>query len=94
MAVAAQHDPAIKEAITNAASYVGIAAANVVAMIHPDMVILGGGVAQIGDLLLQTVREEIKQRVGMFPTDNVQVLASKLAGQAGVMGAVALARES
>lgn len=91
MVAAAEDDDAVREAILTAARYVGIAAANVVTVLHPDLVVLGGGVAEMGDLLIDTVRQEIKNRVGMFPTDNVRVKRSKLGEQAGLMGAVALA---
>jgi hypothetical protein len=44
-------------------------------------------------LLVDTVRQVIHDRVGMFPTDNVRVEPSKLGEQAGIIGAIALARE-
>lgn len=94
MATAAEHDKSVREAITNAATYIGIAAANVVTAIHPDMVVLGGGVAEVGDLLIDRVREVIAKRVGMFPTDSVQVVRSQLGDQAGLMGAIALAAKT
>jgi len=39
--------------------YIGIAAANVVSTLHPDMIVLGSGVAEIGDLLTTTVRKRL-----------------------------------
>jgi glucokinase len=91
MANAAESDPAIREAIENAATFIGIAAANVIAILHPDMIVLGGGVAELGEVLVQTVSEVIADRVKMFPTDHIQVVPSKLGERAGVMGAIALA---
>ncbi|TWU02558.1 ROK family protein [Stieleria varia] len=92
MSIAAEHDPAIREAIVNAASYVGIAVANVITTLHPDMIVLGGGVAQFGRILLETVRAVVADRVRMFPTESIAIEQSQLGEQAGVMGAVALAR--
>ncbi len=91
MAQAANEDAAIREAIVDAATFVGIAAANVMSILHPDIVVLGGGVAELGDILISTVREVITQRVGMFPTDGMEVAKSQLGEQAGVLGAIALA---
>lgn len=88
---AATDDPAIREAIQNAARFVGIALANTVTTLHPELVVLGGGVAQFGDLLLDTVRQTIQQRVRMFPTDHLEILRSELGTQAGVAGAIAFA---
>lgn len=84
-------DANVAEAIERAAEYLGIGVANVVVVLHPDLVVLGGGVAQIGDLLLNTVRRVVRERVGMFPTDGVRVVASALGENAGALGGIALA---
>lgn len=94
MTQVADQDELIHEALTTASSYIGIAAANVVAILHPDLVVFGGGVAEIGDLLINTVKSVITERVGMFPTDKVKVLKSELGVKAGVIGAIALAMDS
>ena len=65
-----------------------------VTILHPDLIVLGGGVAEIGDLLIETVKRVIDERVRMFPTSNVQVMKSELGVKAGVMGAVALAMDA
>ena len=88
---AAEGDKAIREVIVEAATYLGIGAANLVTALHPDLIVLGGGVAKIGDLLFDTVRETIRERVGMFPTRNVNVEPSQLGDQAGVWGGFSLA---
>jgi len=91
MAEVADRDPLVREALVDAGRAIGIAAANIVTSIHPDLVVLGGGVAEIGDLLVETVGSEITERVRMFPTDRIRVEASMLGPQAGIMGAIALA---
>lgn len=94
MVQVADEDPHVREALKDAATAIGIAAANVVTVLHPDLVVLGGGVAGMGNLLIDTVRKAIEQRVGMFPTENVRVERSLLGEQAGVVGAIALALRS
>ena len=84
-------DQAIAAAIERVGEWIGIAAANIVSALHPQTVVLGGGVAQLGELLLEPVRCTLHQRVGMFPTDEVQVLASPLEDRAGILGGIALA---
>jgi len=92
MAAAAQAgDKNVAETIVRAARYLGIGVANVVVVIHPDLVVLGGGVAQIGDLLFDTVRQTVRDCVGMFPTDGVTILPSALGENAGALGGIALA---
>lgn len=94
MAAAAEAgDLAIQEAIVRAAGYLGIAVANVVTILHPDLVVLGGGVAAIGPLLFDTVRRTVRERVRMFPTDDVEIKPSLLGEQAGALGGIALAMQ-
>jgi len=93
MMMAAENDDSIHEAITSAAAYIGIAAANVVTTLHPYMIVLGGGVAEIGELPTTTVKKTIAERVGMLPTDNIRVVQSTLGDKAGVIGAIALAAD-
>ena len=67
-------------------------AVNVVVTLHPDLIVLGGGVAQMGESCSrEPVERTIRQRVGMFPTDGVAVKLSQLGDQAGVLGGIALA---
>jgi glucokinase len=92
MALAAEAgDTAVREALVRAATYLGIGVANVVTVLHPDLVVLGGGVADIGPLLFDTVRATVRERVGMFPTDAVRIERSMLGAGAGLLGGVALA---
>ena len=59
-AAAEAGDVAVREVIVRAAVYLGIGIANMVNAIHPDLVVLGGGVACIGPLLLDTVRATVR----------------------------------
>ncbi len=87
-------DDAVAEALDRAARLIGIAAANLVTVLHPEFIVLGGGVSRLGDVLLKPVREVIASRVKMMPTDNVHVRCSQLGADAGIMGAIALAQKS
>jgi len=92
MAAAAEAgDLAVRETITRAARYLGIAAANVINILHPDLIVFGGGVAAIGPLLFDTVRQTVRKRVGMLPVDDIRIEPSLLGDKAGIMGGIALA---
>jgi glucokinase len=86
-----QGDDAVRDAILRAAEYLGIGVANAVTILHPQWVVLGGGVAEMGAILIDRVDREMRKRVGMFPTDDVRVVASRLGDRAGLLGAIALA---
>jgi glucokinase len=84
-------DESVRDVLVRAATYLGIGVANVVTILHPDLIILGGSVANIGELLFDTVRQTVKKRVGMFPTENIRILPSLLGVNAGTLGGIALA---
>ena len=66
--------------------YLGIAAANVCVAIGPRRIIIGGGVAKAGDLLLEPIRRTVLERVRVMPIEQVEVVASELGSNAGVIG--------
>jgi glucokinase len=84
-------DDACRDAIRGAGRWLGIAVANLVTAIHPDLIVIGGGVSRIGDLLIERIREEVVIRTPIFPPDSIHVEASQLSDKAGILGAVALA---
>jgi len=77
--------------IDRTAEYLSVAAANVVTALHPEMIVFAGGVAEMGELLLAPVRRGIRERVRMFPANDVRVEKSQLGDDAGVRGALAVA---
>ena len=92
MAEAAQADDEnVMDAIQRAGMYLGIGIANIATVIHPELVVIGGGVANIGDILLDPVRESFAKRVRMFPGESVRIEQSKLGGRAALLGGIALA---
>lgn len=84
-------DAGAQEAIDRAVKYLGVGIANVVSCLHPQLIVLGGGVAEMGELLLVPLRRNLHERVGMFPPDDVRIERSLLGQNAGPLGAVALA---
>ena len=77
--------------IERAALYLGIGIANMVTALDPDMVVLGGGVAGMGEALLVPVRRVVQDRVRMFPVDHLRIEASLVTGNAALPGGLALA---
>ncbi len=87
-------DLRLQDAIAQRGAWLGVGVANVVTTIHPELVVIGGGVSRMGDLLLDPVRKAVRERVRMIPVDDVRIETSLLDEQAGLFGAVALAAES
>jgi glucokinase len=88
---AAAGDAMLREVIVRHAEYLGIGVANLVTSLDPDLVVLGGGVAEMGALLFDTVRETVKKRVVMVPTERLRIERSMVGERAGMLGGVALA---
>jgi glucokinase len=91
-AAARAGDASVAIAIRRAAEWLGIATANLVLALHPDTIILAGGVAELGDLLTGPMRETIESRVRMIPTKDLKIERSVMGDKAGLMGGIALAQ--
>jgi glucokinase len=80
-------DPRALDGFARVGRYLGIGIANLVTLLSPDRVVIGGGVAAAGDLLLDPIRAELRRRVTMTPLDQVAVVAAELGTYAGAIGA-------
>jgi len=79
-------DEVAKDIYEKAGYYIGIAAANMCVAIGPRRIIIGGGVARAGDLLLEPIRRTLRERVFVMPVEQVEVVPSQLGNNAGVIG--------
>lgn len=90
---ALEGDAVAREIYETAGFYIGIGVANLIAILSPQMVVIGGGVAQAGELLLAPIRETARQRAKVTPFEKVQIVQAELGTDAGMMGAAAWARQ-
>ncbi len=58
-----------------------------IAVISPDRVVIGGGIAAAGDLLLEPIRAELHRRVFTTSLDRVELVTAELGTWAGAIGA-------
>ena len=58
-----------------------------VTVISPDRVVIGGGIAAAGDLLLGPIRDELRRRVRTTSLDEVEIVTAELGTWAGAIGA-------
>jgi glucokinase len=66
--------------------YIGIAVANICVAVTPSKVVIGGGVAAAGDLLLEPIRKTVRERVFIMPVEKVEIVPATLGNNAGVIG--------
>jgi glucokinase len=65
----------------------GVGIANMITVVTPDRVVIGGGVAAAADLLLDTVRDEVRRHVFTTTLDGVEIVPAELGTWAGAIGA-------
>jgi len=73
--------------------YLGMAIANLINLLNVQMVVLGGGVIEAGEVLLKPTIEEVKRHALSPPYDDCRIVASGLGPAAGVIGSSLLARD-
>jgi glucokinase len=86
-AAARAGDPRALAAIERVAGWLGIAIANAVVLLSPDRVVVGGGIAGAGDLLLDPIRAEVLRRVTLVPAERISIVPGELGPNAGAVGA-------
>jgi glucokinase len=91
-AAARTGDPAALAVVEEGGRALGLALSGLVLALHPEAIVLAGGVAAIGEPLRRAIRAELEARVTMFPLDGVALVESSLGSEAGALGGLALAR--
>jgi glucokinase len=87
VARAREGDARARDGLAQAGRYLGIGIANLVVVVTPDVVVIGGGVSAAGDLLFEPIRAELRRRVHITDLDRVRLVAAELGTWAGAIGA-------
>jgi len=88
-AAAQKSDPLALGIVSRAAEYLGVGMVNLVNIFNPDLIVVGGGMARMGDALLEGARKVVLERAFALPAQKVRIVAGQLGDNAGVLGAVA-----
>jgi glucokinase len=84
-------DPIACEIYEKAGEALGIAAVNVIMAVAPSRIVIGGGVGQAGDLLIEPIRRTIRERVFLVPSELIEIVPAALGVDAGIVGMAAWA---
>jgi glucokinase len=87
-------DPAARAAIARVGRMLGRGACTLVNVLDPELVLVGGGAAATGELLLGPMRGVVRRRALAPARDRVRIELAKLGLEAGLVGAAALALEA
>lgn len=81
-------------AVAEACEALAIAAADVIHMLQPDLLVFGGGLTGAGDALLLPVRERVRRHVRVTWLEHTRIELASLGGDAGWIGAALIAAHS
>ncbi len=90
-AAAIAGDPLAQELISRNAYYLGVGLANLINIFSPELIVIGGGLSNIGDRLLLPAYEEAKKRAFKQPYEATRFALAALGADSGVLGAAGYA---
>lgn len=86
-------DSVAEQILRRAGRYLGVALASLVNVLNPEVITIGGGVAQAGKFLLEPVREEVRRRAFPVLAQSTRIVLSEMGDVAGMIGAAGIALE-
>lgn len=84
-------DRLAQDVLAITARYLAMGIANIISILNPEIVVLGGGLFQSGDLLLELIKEDYKKWAQPLAAQRVRLALSTLGEDAGLFGAGKLA---
>ncbi|HEY2953386.1 MAG TPA: ROK family protein [Verrucomicrobiae bacterium] len=86
-------DKLVEKIVEEAAEYTGLAVANLINLINPEVVVLGGGlIEQLADEMMPIITKRARASVMPGTGKGIEIIASKLGDNAGIVGGAVLAR--
>jgi len=89
--LAAEGDKVAQGIVQDVQTYLSIALANIVQLINPGVIILGGQVAQAGDLLIKPLQARVSELCLAAANSSLRIAQSSFGSEANIVGAVTLA---
>lgn len=83
-------DEVAREVVALAGRRLGAALSGYANIFDPDLIVIGGGVSAVGDLMLDPARAELRSRA-LPPMNETPVVVAQLGADAGMIGAAAMA---
>jgi len=81
-----KNDPLSKNIWYQTGYYIGVTFAGVVNLLNPERFVIGGGVAQAGEILFEPIRETINKLAMKTATKNLKIVPAELGESAGIYG--------
>jgi len=81
------------DVLSRAGTYLGVGLANLVNIFNPEMIVLGGGMAELGGLFIDPAKRVVVERAFPISAGAVRIVTAQLGNEAGVYGAAIFALE-
>jgi glucokinase len=91
---AGEGDPVAREVVDRAGDWLGLALAGAIALVAPDVVVIGGGVAPAGSRYANAAEATARSHSGVTEIDRVDFRPARLGYDAGVIGAALWGRDT
>jgi glucokinase len=88
---AQQGDKLARDVVARAAFYLGVGMVNIANIFNPEMIVIGGGLVGLGEMLIAPGRKMVAERTFSISSRNIKIVKAKLGNEAGVYGAAAFA---
>ena len=89
--LAREHEPLARQIFQRAGKLLGLAAANLISLFDPEVLIMSGDMLPAADLLFETLKETALARCQPLAAKHVQVKLSRLGADANLLGVARLA---
>ncbi len=86
-------DSIARQILRDEGRYLGIGVANVVNLLNPEAVIVGGKIIEAGELVLDSLKNTVKNRALSYPYEHINIMPSELGKDGVVIGAATLILE-
>jgi glucokinase len=80
-------DATARRVLEEVGTNLGRGVASIISLLNPDVVVLGGGLAGAGDLILAPLRRAVRKWGQPLATRQVRIVRSRLGEDAGILGA-------
>jgi glucokinase len=95
IAIAAQSgDDIARQIWGEVADWLGTALASIAWLLNPDAFVIGGGVAQAGDLIFDPLKRKVQSMLSTVVWEKLQILPARFSNEAGIIGNAALAADA
>ncbi len=83
-------DPGAQKALDHLTNGIGTYLANITTLLNPRIIVIGGGVSNLGDIFIKPVEKLVRERAFSISSENVKVVRAGLGSDSGAYGALEL----